>query len=202
MQGVTTAGGGTMAYARNLLSGVVAGLAVVATTIPAVAAGSGPLNTPLDSFTDGTIGKYLWTVVGVVKKNGFVTEFMCTNLDAPGGMANIGVEIFDNTGTQLNNISSPPPAGGCNGALLNVPAGNTVTFSNGATVQFHEDCIMGIAAFDNGSARIVSTSSKIVCNALVADSKNVVVNSSGVTTGVSPAVSSLKMIKRSKQLGD
>ena len=191
-----------MVYARKLLSGVVAGLVVVATALPAVAAGSGPLNTPLDSFTDGTIGRYLWTVPGVIKKNGFITEFMCTNLDAPGSVANIGVEIFDNTGTQLNNINSPPPAGGCNGAILSVPAGSTVTISNGATVQFHEDCIMGIPAFDNGSARIVSTSSKIVCNALVADSKNVVVNSSGVTTGVSPSVSSLRMIKRGKQLGD
>src|SRR6059036_1301711 len=105
MRSVTTAGGRTMVYARKLLSGVVAGLVVVATALPAVAAGSGPLNTPLDSFTDGTIGRYLWTVPGVIKKNGFITEFMCTNLDAPGSVANIGVEIFDNTGTQLNNIN-------------------------------------------------------------------------------------------------
>jgi len=191
-----------MDYVTKLLSGVVAGLVMVASALPAAAAGKGPLNTPLDAFTDGTPGRYLWTVPGVIKKNGFVTEFMCTNLDAPGTVANIGVEVFDNTGTQLNNIGVPPPAGGCNGAILNVSAGSTVTISNGATLQLHEDCIIGIGAFDNGSARIVSTSSKIVCNALVADSQNVVVNSSGTTTGVSPAVSSLKVIKRSKQLGD
>jgi len=191
-----------MDYVTKLLSGVVAGLVMVASAIPAAAAGSGALNTPLDPFTDGTLSRYLWTVPGVIKKNGFVTEFMCTNLDAPGSVANIGVEIFDNTGTQLNNINSPPPAGGCNGAILSVPAGSTVTISNGATLQLHEDCIIGIGAFDNGSARIVSTSSKIVCNALVADSQNVVVNASGTTTGVSPAVSSLEVIKRSKQLGD
>ena len=191
-----------MDYVTKLLSGVVAGLVMVASALPAAAAGNGPLNTPLDPFTDGALARYLWTVPGVIKKNGFVTEFMCTNLDAPGTMANIGVEVFDNTGTQLNNINVPPPAGGCNGAMLGVPAGQTVTIANGATKQLHEDCIIGIGAFDNGSARIVSTSSKIVCNALVADSENLVVNSMGMTTGVSPAVSSLKVIKRSKQLGD
>jgi len=80
-----------MNYVTKLLSGVVAGLVMVASALPAAAAGNGPLNTPLDAFTDGTPGRYLWTVPGVIKKNGFVTEFMCTNLDAPGTVANIGV---------------------------------------------------------------------------------------------------------------
>ena len=189
-------------WKKVLLPGLVGGLVVMASALPAGAAGDGPLNTPLAPFTDGSLGKYLWTVPGVIKKNGIVTEFTCTNLDAPGTAADIGVEIFDETGTQLNNIGFAPAPGSCNGAMLGVPAGHTVTISSGATAQFHEDCIIGIPAGSTGSARILSTSSKIICGALLADSKNVVVTSGGAPTGVSPAVTGLKMIRRNKQQGD
>jgi hypothetical protein len=189
-------------WKKVLLPGLVGGLAVMASAVPAGAAGDGPINTPLAPFTDGSLGKYLWTVPGVVKKQGFVTEVTCTNLDAPGTTADIGVEIFDETGTQLNNISVAPAPGACNGAMLGVPAGHTVTIASGATAQFHEDCIIAIAAGSTGSARVLSTSSKIMCTALIADSKNVVLTSGGFPTGVSPAVASLKMIRRNKQQGD
>ena len=189
-------------WKKVLLPGLVGGLVMVASALPAGAAGDGPLNTPLAPFTDGSLGKYLWTVPGVVKKQGFVTDFTCTNLDAPGTLADIGVEIFDETGTQLNNVSVAPALGACNGAMLGVPAGHTVTFSNGATAQFHEDCIIAIASGTSGSARILSTSSKIVCGALRADSKNVVLTSGGAPTGVSPSVAPLKLIRKSKQQGD
>src|SRR5438093_11652439 len=185
-----------------LLPGVVGGRVVMASALPAGAAGDGPLNTPLAPFTDGSLGKYLWTVPGVIKKQGFVTDFTCTNLDAPGTVADIGVEIFDETGTRLNDVSVAPAPGGCNGAMLGVPAGHTVTISNGATVQFHEDCIIAVAGGTSGSARILSTSSKIVCSALIADSKNVVLTTGGSPTGVSPSVAALKLIRKTKQQGD
>ena len=189
-------------WKKSLLPGLVGGLVMLASAMPAGAAGDGPLNTPLSAFTDGSLGKYLWTVTGVIKKNGFVTEFTCTNLDAPGTLADIGVEVFDHTGTRLNDVSVAPAPGGCNGAMLGVPAGSTVTIASGNTAQFHEDCIIAIPAGATGSARIFSTSSKITCGALIADSKNVVVTSSGAPTGVSPAVAGLKMIRKSKQQGD
>jgi hypothetical protein len=188
-------------WKKRLLPGLVGGLVMMASAMPAGAAGDGPVNTPLSPFKDGSLGKYLWTVPGVVKKQGFVTEFTCTNLDAPGTAADIGVEIFDETGTRLNDVSGTPPAG-CNGAMLGVPAGHTVTFSNGATVQFHEDCIIAIAGGTSGSARILSTSSKIACNAIIADGKNVVLTTGGSPTGVSPSVATLKLIKKAKQFGD
>src|SRR5215470_6489888 len=117
-------------WKKMLLPGLV-GLVLNASALPAGAAGDGPINTPLAPFTDGSLGKYLWTVPGVIKKNGFVTEFTCTNLDAPGTAADIGVEIFDETGTQLNNISVAAAPGACNGAMLGVPAGHTVTIASG-----------------------------------------------------------------------
>jgi len=107
---------------------------------------------------------------------------MCTSLDVPGTTIDVGVEVFDNNGTLLNTIGVTPPAGACNGAILNVAAGTTVTISTGGTAQMHEDCKLGIAAFDNGSARIVSTSSKIVCTALVIDART----SSSIRSPVTP----------------
>ena len=188
-----------MRYWKTIL---LSGFAVMVSVLPAGAAGDGPLNTPLSAFTDGSLGKYLWTVPGVVKKQGFVTEVTCTNLDVPGTAADIGVEIFDETGTQLNFINVAPAPGACNGAMLSVPAGQTVTIANGKTAQFHEDCIIATAGGTSGAARVLSTSSKIVCEAYLADSKNVVVTTSGFPTGVSPAVMGLKLIRKSKQQGD
>ena len=188
-----------MRYWTKILLG---GLAVMVSALPAGAAGDGPLNTPLSPFTDGSLAKYLWTVTGVLKKQGFVTDVTCTNLDVPGTVADIGVEIFDETGTQLNNINVAPAPGNCNGAMLGVPAGHTVTISNGATVQFHEDCIIAIAGGTSGSARILSTSSKIACSAMIADSKNVVLTTGGFPTGGSPSVAPLKLIRKGKQQGD
>jgi len=189
-------------WKKVLLPGLVGALVILAGGMPAGATGDGPLNTPLAPFTDGLLGKYLWTIPGVVKKNGFVTEVTCTNLDAPGTVADIGVEIFDETGTQMNDISVAPAPGACNGAMLGVAAGYTVTIASGKTAQFHEDCIIGIPAGSTGSARVLSTSSRIICSALLADSKNVVVTTGGAPTGVSPAVAVLKMIRRNKQQGD
>ena len=135
----------------------------------------------------------------MIKKNDFTTEFLCTNLDAPGVNANIGVEVFNQTGTQLNSVSTAPTAGTCdNGAALSVAPGSTVTIATGGTVQMHEDCKINILAFDNGSARILSTAGKIACSALVIDSKSVV----NATAGTSPSAVSLKVIKGNKQKGE
>jgi len=194
------------------LAAGICGLLVAVSRMPAIAAGNGPLGTPLSSFTDGTIPRHVYTVPGVLKKNGFVTEFLCTNLSPVGAPANIGVEVFDNTGTQLNSVSATPAPGSTpvprtcddsgNGAVLNVMPGSTVTIATGGTAQMHEDCKMTMASFDNGSARIVSTASRVACSAFVIDSKNVIVDSTGMVTGRSPSAVSLKVIKKNKQLGD
>jgi|CXWL01.1.fsa_nt_gi hypothetical protein len=175
--------------------------ALVGTAVAAHAAGSGPLHTPVGSFTDARVGKHLWTVSGAMRRLGMVTSISCTSLEAPGINADIGVEFFDDTGTQLNTVNTPAAAGACNGSVLDVVPGGSVTISNGGTAQFHEDCIAGTGTF-SGSARIVSTSSKITCTALIEDAKSVILDALGNPTGRTPAVSKLSLIKRNKQAGD
>ena len=164
-------------------------------------AGDGPLNTPVGTFTDGKVGKHVWTVAGAMKKLGIVTSISCTSLEAPGIVADIGVEFFDGTGTSLNDVTMAPAPGACNGSVLIVLAGSSVTIANGGTAQFHEDCIVASGTFA-GSARIVSTSSKIACTAQIEDSKSVILDALGNPTGRTPAVSKLTLIKRNKQAGD
>ena len=185
---------------RTRISSAVLAFVLVASAAPA-GAGNGPLYTPLAAFTDGKTGRHLWTVAGVTKRLGIVTAISCTSLDVPGASADIGVEFFDEAGTQLNTVGTPAAPGACNGSLLDVAAGSSVTIANGGTAQFHEDCIVGTGTF-SGSARIVSTSSKVICNAQLEDSKSVILDASGNPTGRTPAMSKLALVRRNKQAGD
>src|SRR5262245_38717319 len=97
----------------TLASGVVAGMLVGAPAL--VNADDGPLYTPVGAFTDGQVGKHLWTVIGAAKKLGIVTAISCTSLDLPGTTMDVGVEFFDDAGMQLNTVSTPAAPGSCNG---------------------------------------------------------------------------------------
>jgi hypothetical protein len=164
-------------------------------------AGNGPLLTPLSPFTDGKVPKHVWTVPGVVKKNNFSTDFSCTNLDGAGKAADIGVEIFDNAGNQLNSVGTP--LGSCTaGALLAVQPGSSVTIGLTGTAQLHEDCVLGLGTIETGVARIVSTSSKITCSAVIVDTKHQVVDPAVCASCPPPTMQVLKVIKRNKQSGD
>ncbi len=191
-----------MLGSHNLRRTLVVGIAGVLLTwaIPA-RAGDGPLNTPVGSFTDGRLARHLWTVVGAMKKLGIVTSVSCTSLDASGLTTDIGVEFFDGAGNQLNDVTVAAAPGACNGSVLAVPAGGSVTISNGGTAQFHEDCITGAGTFA-GSARILSSSVKVACTAQLEDSKSVIVDGLGNPTGRTPAIGKLTLIKRNKQAGD
>jgi len=184
---------------RSTIAALAVGILVGGASL--VNAGDGPLYTPLGTFTDGKLAKHVWTVVGAAKKLGIVTAISCTSLEVPGTSMDIGVEFFDDTGTQLNTVSTPAGPGACNGSLLAIAAGSSVTISNGGTAQFHEDCIVGIGTFA-GSARIVSTSTKIACTALLEDSKSVILDATGNPTGRTPSMTKLTLIKRNKQAGD
>jgi hypothetical protein len=188
----------------------LAGLALCGMSLPlglgtALAAGNGPLNTPLAAFTDGKTGKIIWLVPGVIKHTNMSTDFLCTSLEAPGVNIDIGVEVFDLDGTQLNALdgsiaiaSSTCPTG----SVLGVPPGSTVTIGLTGTAQLHEDCKIGFGAVAQGSARIVSTSSKISCDALALDDKHAVADPAVCNTCPPPTVTSLKVIKPKKQSGD
>ena len=171
-----------------------------------LAAGAGPLNTALVPFTDGKTGRNVWLVPGVVKHNNMSTDIRCTSLESPGINIDIGVEVFDHDGTQLNAIDgSIAPAGSpCpTGAILGVPAGNTVTIGLTGTAQLHEDCKITVGTVEQGSARIVSTSTKISCDAFALDDKHAVADpATQCSTCPPPTITSLKVIKPKKQLGD
>lgn len=184
---------------RFIARGLVVGMLVGVPSL--VNAGDGPLFTPVGAFTDGRAAKHVWTVIGAAKKNGIVTSISCTSLDLPGSSTDIGVEFFDDAGTELNNVSTPAGPGACNGSMLGLAAGSSVTIANGGTAQFHEDCVVGMGTFA-GSARIVSTSTKIACIALLEDSKSVIEDAAGNPTGRTPAVTRLTLVKRNKQAGD
>jgi len=169
------------------------------------AAGAGPLNTALKAFTSSNTGKIVWIVPGVIKHNNMSTDFLCTSLEAPGVNADIGVEVFDIDGTQLNAVdgSIAIPTSTCpTGAVLNVPSGSTVTIGLTGTAQLHEDCKIGLGAVSQGSARIVSTSSKVFCDAITLDSKHQVADPALCSTCPPPPVASLKVMKPKKQSGD
>ena len=182
---------------------VLVAAAILAAPAAANAAGAGPINTPLVAFTDGKPARQVWTVPGTVKKDNMSTDFICTSLEAPGIMADIGVEFFDDTGTQLNNVGDTSacatndfPAG-----FRNVPSGSTIVIGITGTAQLLENCVFGLGAFE-GSARIVSTSSKISCNALLLDTKHKVYDPAICPNCPSPSVTSLKVIRAKKQSGD
>ena len=188
---------------------VLSGMAIVTTGSAALAAGAGPLNTPLSAFVGGTgnPAKLVWIVPGVIKKDNMSTDFLCTSLEAPGVDVDIGVEVFALDGTQLNKIDgriTTGVAGPCTtGAMVKVPSGSTVTIGIAGSAQFHEDCIIGItAAVGQGSARIVSTSSRISCDAIALDDKHVVVAPNTCSTCQPPPMTSLKVVRPKKQVGD
>jgi len=181
------------------------GLGLLLGPAAALAAGNGPLNTPLAAFSDAKTGKIIWLVPGVIKHNNMSTDFLCTSLESPGVNVDIGVEVFDLDGTQLNAVDGSIAIAGSTcptGAVVGVAPGNTVTIGLTGTAQLHEDCKIGFGAVAQGSARIVSTSSKIACDAIALDDKHAVADPATCNTCPPPVTTSLKVIKPKKQSGD
>lgn len=172
----------------------VAALALAASVIS-------PSPARAEQFTDGSTAFHLWTVPGVVRRNGLVTEVLCTNI----GLApvNIGVRFFDQQGSPINDFGAPPAPGACNGSMLGVPSYGTVSIANSGTAQLHEDCIVSMGALLNGSAKIFSNGKTIACSAFALDRDNAIEDPvSGLPTGVSPTIATLKVVKSRKQNGD
>ena len=161
----------------------------------------GPATGRAQIFTNGATAFHLWTVPGVVKRNGMVTEIICTNIGpAP---AHIGVQFLDESGGALNDFGVPPAAGACNGSVLDVPIYGTASIANSGTTQLHEDCIVTSPSVLNGAAKIYSSSKTIACSAVALDRDHAVEDpASGLPTGVSPTVVGLKVVKARKQNGD
>jgi hypothetical protein len=166
---------------RNLVKIAVAALLLT----PALAI-SGVVDTPLGSFTDGKKAKLVYSVPGVISnQGGLETSFHCTNLDSKP--IDLGVEVFQWDGTQLNSIATNT------GVVIGVAVGQQFTLSTGPTAAFSDDIvILGGTVVNQGSARIVSTSTKIICSATMVSA-----------TGTPPtSLTSLPVLKGKTQKGN
>ena len=131
-------------------------LLVVATLVASPAA-AGIVDTPLPAGT-----KFLYSVPGVMNTpTGFGTFFQCTNADK--ATVTVGVQVFGPTGgVPLNDFAA---------TSVPVPPGGTVMLGtrDGNAGGFTLDENLALATFPTGSARILATSTKLVCTVFVVD---------------------------------
>ena len=138
----------------------VGGLAVL-WLIWAASALAGIADSPLPVLQTGASTLFLYSVPGVLSSGGSVgTFFSCTSADTTAQQ--VGVELFSDAG-----------GGPCNDAAatsVSVVPGATVTFGTTSSTLFYLNSILG-CNFGGplGSARILSTSKKLICTAFVAD---------------------------------
>ncbi len=168
------------------VSVLVGSLFITGTT----AAEAGVVDSPLPNLQTGAVTRHVFTVPGVVKNNHLETEFICTSLETTTSVR-VGVEVFAaGGGAPLNNVAE-----GVGDGAADVLPGATVTVGTGNTVGIHEDNVisgLGAGTVKNGSARVVSTSSRITCTVFVADE-----------LGDPPAsMVGLKVIVKKKQSGE
>src|SRR5213593_1182375 len=126
---------------------------------------AGVADTPLPTFADGQPAQLAVLLPAVVKDNNLRTYVVCTNLGATP--VDVGLEVFDQGGVRGNTVAAG------NGALLNVAAGGTVTFSTGATVVMHEEVVVNleppVTVLGQGSGRVVTTGLQVACTAYAVD---------------------------------
>ncbi len=126
------------------------------------AAGAAGLPLDLPTFANGTKATHSMVVPGVVKRGRLETNFFCTSTAT--GVVHIGVQIFGPDGVLRNDL------GAGNGAVLDVPSGGTVTIGTTGTVAYLEDTVIRLDGVAQGYARIVASSSEIVCGAMLTES--------------------------------
>lgn len=118
-------------------------------------------DSPLPTFSDGKQSVLVLAVPGVVNRGRMETDFFCTSFDSEP--VDIGVEIFDSSGTLLNDVTAGV------GAVLNVAMGSTVTIGTSGTAAFLETLTIPVATLPQGSARVIATSGQIRCNVVITD---------------------------------
>lgn len=136
--------------------------------LAAAPAFAGIVDSPLP-LLDGEKLLHVFSVTGVTSAGGggLETSFRCTSMDVRH--IAIGVEIFnfDGNAPPLNDVNTG------NGLVRPVASGDSITISTANTAAFTEAAILGgIGSVYSGSARIISTSKKILCTAILLDPTN------------------------------
>jgi hypothetical protein len=143
---------------------------------------NGLANCPLPVLEAGKPTYHLYTVSGITSTGGLGTFFSCTSTDtAP---MQVGVETFLQFGGGPANNVAP--------TSLTVSSGAMVTFGTGSAVAIAVDSAVFPCGSCRGSARILSTSKKLVCTAYIADRFNAPPTS----------MTELKVVKNKTQKGD
>ncbi len=156
---------------------------IAAVLASAAVASAGVVDTALPTLPGDTkASKIIYTVTGVIDNNSSIaTCVTCANVDKSN--LTIGMEVFNWDGVQLNDASA-----GNGSRTLHV--GTTRTICTNLTDPYNEDEVIVLSgAADQGTARIVSTSKKILCSAAVL-----------ARTGFS--MSSLSVFRQTKQGGN
>jgi hypothetical protein len=121
------------------------------------AAGFGIADTPLPVLEAGQTTLHLYSVTGFIDSGGVGTFVSCTSTDtAP---MRVGVEVFNS----LGGVSNDPVA-----QSLVIAPGGTLTFGSSAA-GISIDSLLATGPISKGSARILSTSKKLICTAWAAD---------------------------------
>jgi hypothetical protein len=117
----------------------------------------GVVDTPIPApFT-----QHVFTVPGLPNVAGLEAFISCTNLDAVS--VTVGVELFDAVGGVGNDAAA---------TSLTLMPGQTLAFGTGFALNFTVDSVIGGLISSKYSARVLSTSKKIGCNAFVMDVAN------------------------------
>lgn len=138
------------------------GLVVALLATPALA---GIADSPLPTLVAGKKTFHVYSVSGVGNAvvTGYAAYFSCTSADtAP---MQVGIEVFgDNGGGSVNDATA---------TSLSVPPGGSVMFGTSSiSAAITIDSNLGSPGATRGSARILSTSKKLVCSAFLADNFN------------------------------
>ncbi len=136
----------------------VAMVATLAVSLPAPAY-AGAVDSPLPNLGAGTT-TIVFYVPGVVKNNALETVFMCSNLDV--AEVRVAVELFGGDGVgPINDVTTGD-------GLVILGVGTAAAIVTGSTAGFSEDEIINAATLIRaGTARVVATSPRIACTAMV-----------------------------------
>lgn len=135
-------------------------LIVLVVLILAPAVHAGIADSPLPVLVTGKKTLHLYSVLGVASNASVATIFTCTSTDTVPQQ--VGVEVFGGAGGG--------PANDATTTSVSVVPGGTAVIETQSTTYFGVDSNLATSVGNRGSARILSTSKKLACTAIVADS--------------------------------
>ncbi len=162
------------------LSGAISFCAVLLLAAPA-GAGLGD-KPPL--LNGDTKAKHVYSMTGVLSEtNGLSTVVTCTSLEKSKDLL-FAVEFFGTFGAALNDVTTA--------GVVTIPPGETRSIGSLDTSMYTETYAAGLSRiFEVLSARVLATSSKLLCNAFLVEED-----------GTPTVGSRLPVYKKTKQAGD